>query len=161
MRRLLLSSVLAILVCAQIPAYAAGTAKNGDELKTKLESYETKINQAFKDKDSAAFMAHVDANAWQADASGFAPVTDVPTMMKDTEIQNFTISDYRIHMVDPEACVATYVWKGTGTYKGQAFPVAPVYCSTVWTKKGDDWKAVYHQETISMEGMAPAASTSR
>jgi hypothetical protein len=28
----------------------------------------------------------------------------------------------------------------------------------VWAKRGKDWKAVYHQETLAMSAMPPAAA---
>ena len=47
-----------------------------------------------------------------------------------------------------------YKWTGSGTFAGQPFP-STVYASTVWTKKGDKWIAVFHQESEAAKA-APA-----
>jgi hypothetical protein len=158
-------SALALL-CAAAVAHGAGMADQkgmmggmSGDMKTVLQGYEMKVCQAFKDKDSAAFLSYVDPNGWSADAMGFTPVSQVPSMMKDYEVTSFSIDDFKVQMIDADAYVATYVWKGTGSYKGEAFPAVPVYCSTVWSKKGDDWKAVYHQETFAMAAMSPAGGS--
>ena len=161
-----LPSLRTILVCSAVVLCAVGTrafAKTMEEVsngvKNMLQGYEIKINEGFKEKDPAPLMAYAEPNAWSADATGFSPVSAAPTMMKDIDIQSYTIEDYRAWQVNDDTIVSTYVWKGTGSYKGQAFPNAPCYCSTVWTKDGKEWKAAFHQETYGMEAVSHASAS--
>ncbi len=159
MRRFPLYLAGVILACSvtHLQARAAyGTqamGQAGTDLTSTLQGYETEINQALKNKDISAFNAHVDPNALSVDETGFTPTSQFATMIKDLECSSFTIENYQVHMIDKDAAVATYVWRGTVTFKGQAGP--PVtYCCTVWARQGKDWKAIYHQESAAAGGMS-------
>ena len=161
-----------VLITLALMALAASTlqadTKADKEMKEKmakpdisatLEAKERMIQEAFKNRDIAGFNAQVDANGWAIDPSGIMAVSSVPEMMKQVEIRSYTIEGYKTMMIDPNVYVSTYTYNGDATMAGQPFPNGPWYCSTVWAKKGKDWKAVYHQETLSMQGM-PAATAS-
>jgi hypothetical protein len=159
MRLLLVLVVMTILIGCGAPAYAQGTpgvvASGENELQAKLESYETKIDQAIKDKDTTAFMSYVDPNAISTDNTGFTPASALPAMIKDLDLQSFSIEEYKIMPIDQQTYIATYVWNGKGSYKGEPMPPVPSYCSTVWVQRGNDWKAIYHQESLAMQGPMP------
>lgn len=123
----------------------------GSDISTMLEAKERQVQEAFKNKDEKTFMSLVDPAAWMADPSGIASVSAAPEMMKQTDIQSYTIKDYAVHMIAKDVYVTTFVWNGVGMMGGQPYPPGPWYCSTVWAKRGNDWKAVYHQETLAME----------
>ena len=125
-------------------------AKSGD-VAAKLEENERKVQEAFKAKDAKTFMDMVDSDGWAADMTGFMPVSGVPDMMKDMELKSYTMEGFKALMIDHDAYVVTYTWKCEGSMKGQAMPAGPYYCSTVWHKKGNDWKAIYHQESLGMQ----------
>ena len=120
------------------------------EIPAILEANEKKFHDALKNRDEKGFMALVDPDGLSVDPNGFAPVSVVPEMMKQIVIRSYSISGFKTLMVDKECHVAIYTWNGEATYKGQPYPGGPWYCSTVWAKRGGDWRAIYHQETLAM-----------
>jgi hypothetical protein len=162
-RSLLVASFLASLASAGFAQGYGDKATTGSakgNVTPTLEALEHKINDAFKNQDSKTFLSVIDPNAWSVDAMGFTPVAEVAGMLKDVSIKSYSIEGYKVMPINDDTFVSTYTWKGEGTYKGQAFP--PVsYCSTIWTKHGKEWKAVFHQESVAMEGMQPQAAASR
>jgi hypothetical protein len=138
---------------------AMAVSAKGDVAST-LETLEHKVNDAFQKQDSKTFLSMIDPNAWSVDAMGFTPVSELAGMLKDIVIKHSTIEGYKVAMIDKDVYVATFTWKGDGAYKGEAVP--PItYCSTVWAKRGKEWKAVFHQESIPMPEMQQSAAGSR
>lgn len=131
---------------------AAGDKKDAGDVTATLEAKERQMQEWIKNKDAASFLAVLDKGAWMADPSGFnEAASTVPELMKMIEMKSYTIENYKTMTIDKDACVATYVFKGDATMGGQPYPPGPWYCSTVWAKRGKDWKAVYHQETLAMQ----------
>jgi hypothetical protein len=137
----------------------AGSAKG--EMTSPMEAMEHKINDAFKNQDAKTFLSLVDQNGWSVDAMGFTPVTVLAGSLKDFVVKSYSIEGYKVMLIDKNTCLATYTWKGEGSYKGEAFPPVPSYCSTVWTKRGKEWKAIFHQESMAMGGMPQQAAKSQ
>jgi len=144
-----------------VAAAGAAIAKDKDmDITATLKAKEMAINDAFKARDAAKMNMYIDANALMADNTGFMTLTQMQDLMKDVECRSYTIDNYKTMMIDKDAYVATYNWTADASYKGQPYPPGPYYASTVWAKKGKDWKAVYHQETMAMTpGAAPAAES--
>jgi hypothetical protein len=140
----------------------SGGKTGGDMTAWTLKAKEMQINDCFKKQDSKTFLTLVDPNAWSVDATGIAPVSQVLGMFKDITIKDYSIEGYTATPIDKDVYVATYTWKGEGTYKGQAWPPM-TYCSSVWAKRGGDWKCVFHQESIPMpsEEAQPAEGTAK
>ena len=144
----ILTALAALLALATGFAHAKGD-KGGDVSAT-LEAKEKSINDAFKNHDDKGFMALVDPTGWSVDPMGVSAVSGAVEMMKQVEIKSYTLTGYKTFMVDKDCYVSTYTWNGDATFKGQPYPAGPWYCSTVWAKRGKEWKAVFHQETLSM-----------
>lgn len=78
-------------------------------------------------------------------------------MAKDMKITSWTISNEKVVWADPNTAVLSYTWTGKGTMQGQPIP-SPTFASTVWTKRGGNWVALFHQETSKVATPpAPAA----
>ncbi len=133
-------------------------ATKGGDLSATLEAKERRIQESVKKKDIEGFMSMVDPDGWSADANGFMPVSSMREMIKEIEIRSYSMEDFKTQMIDRDAYIARYTWKGDASFKGQPYPAGPYYCSTVWAKRGKDWKAVYHHESMAMP--APAAGES-
>ena len=123
-----------------------------------LQDNERKINECWERKDKATFLSMVDPDGISADGSGFSRVADAAEMMNDFTVANLTLDAMKVTAIDKDACIVTYSWKGDASYKGQAMPPGPNYASTVWVKRGKEWKAVFHQETMATPA-APAAES--
>jgi len=113
-----------------------------------LIANEKKMNDAFVKGDKAAFAALVAPTSFSADGNGFMKGSDMLAMFEHVKITSSSISDEKVTWVDPNTAIVSYKWTGAGTVMGQ--PVPPVtYASTLWTKRGDKWLAVFHQESAS------------
>ena len=111
-----------------------------------LIANEKKMNEAFAKGDKAAFAALVSPTSVSADGNGFMKGSDMLAMFEQLKITSWAINDEKVTWVDPNTAIVSYKWTGAGTFMGQPIP-AVTYASTVWTKKGDKWVAVYHQES--------------
>jgi len=129
-------------------ALTAGIAFAQDKaaLDKALIANEHKVNEAVAKNDKAAFTALVAADGWAADGTGFMKNSDFIPMIDQVKVKSYKISDEKVQWVDANTAIVGYLWEGSGTFQGQPFP-SKVYASTVWTKKGDKWIAVYHQES--------------
>ena len=111
-----------------------------------LIANENKINDAVAKGDKAGFTALVAPDAWSLDGNGPMKVSEFAAMLDQMKVKTWKITDEKVMWVDSNTAVVTYKWTGSGTFQGQAFP-GVTYASTVWTKKGDKWLAVFHQES--------------
>lgn len=136
------------------PEYQASTAPDRSALDKALIANESKINDAVAKGNKAAFNALVSADAWSIDGAGLMKVSEFAAMLDQVKITTWKLSDEKVAWVDNNTAIVTSRWTGSGTFQGQPLP-ADTYCSTVWTKKGDKWVAVFHQES---EAAKPAAA---
>lgn len=136
------------------PEYQAAAAPDRGPLDKALIANEIKINEAVAKGDKAAFTALVSADALSIDGTGLMKVADFATMLDQLKISTWKLSDEKVAWVDQNTAIVTSTWTGSGTFQGQPVP-AQTYCSTVWTKKGAKWVAVFHQES---EVAKPAAA---
>ena len=127
------------------PAYQAA-APERSALDKALIANEIKINEAVAKGDKAAFTALLSADALSIDGTGLMKVADFATMLDQLKISTWKLSDEKVAWVDQNTAIVTSTWTGSGTFQGQPVP-AQTYCSTVWTKKGAKWVAVFHQES--------------
>ena len=70
-------------------------------------------------------------------------------MTKDVKITSWTMTDEKVLWADADTAILNYTWTGKGSYQGQPLP-SPTYASTVWTKRGGNWVAIFHQETTKV-----------
>ena len=111
---------------------------------------EQKISEAFTKKDIATLKTLIGDDGWGTDMMGANSITEtykqLPTM--DMKITDQIMSDFKYVWVNPTTVVLTYTWRGKGTMMGQPVP-SPAYGATVYTKRGEKWVAVFHQETVA------------
>jgi hypothetical protein len=132
---------------------AKGTADHS-ALEKALIANENKVSEAFAKGDKAAFSSLVAADGWSVDGTGLMKVSDLAAMLDQVKVKTWKISDEKVAWVDANTAILSYKWTGSGTFQGQ--PLPPVtYSTTVWTKKGDKWMAVFHQESEAAK-TAPA-----
>src|SRR5438093_1093092 len=143
------------LAAAQEKAPAKKAAGEHSAADKAIIANEEKVNEAFIKGDAATFKSLVAADAWAGDASGFSDMTTIDKMMADAKITESHMSGTKVLWVDPTTAVILYKWTGKGTFMGGQ-PVKPTYVSSFWTKKGDKWVEVYHQETETAPPHKPA-----
>jgi hypothetical protein len=111
-----------------------------------LIANERKVADAIAKGDKNAFSSLVAPTGWSVDATGVMKASDLIAMFDQVKVTSWAISDEKVSWIDGNTAILTYKWTGAGTFQGQPIP-GTVFASTVWTKKGDKWVAVFHQES--------------
>ena len=113
----------------------------------KLSANETKLWEAWKNKDSKPFQAWLVADGVMIGDQGIGKKSDVVQMMASApcEIKSFTLSDWKLSMANADAAMLTYKGTADGTCAGQAIPT--VWASSLWVNRKGKWMAFSHQET--------------
>ena len=87
--------------------------------------------------------------ALSADPGGILPAAEFEKVIPQIKVTDSKIEDARVTWAGDDAAIVTYKWTGKGTMMGQPVP-SPTYSTTVWSKKGKKWLAVFHQETVAV-----------
>ena len=117
------------------------------QLLKQLSASENKLWEAWKNKDPKPFKASLAANGVMIGENGVADKDTVVNGIAGMpcEVKSFTLSDWKINLIDSDAAVVTYKGVAEGTCAGT--PIPAVWASSVWVKSGGRWRAFSHQET--------------
>ena len=117
------------------------------QLQKKLAANETALWNAWKSKDAKPFQNLLAADGVMIGDEGVGTKGDVVKMMASMpcEVKSFTLSDWKLTMVDPNAALITYKGVADGTCQGK--PIPPVWASSVWVNRKGKWMAFSHQES--------------
>jgi hypothetical protein len=120
---------------------------NKAALMKKLSANETALWNAWKNKDAKPFNMWLAADGVMIGDQGVGTKKEVAGAMASMpcEVKSFTLSDWKIAMVDADAAVLTYKGTADGTCAGQAIPT--VWASSLWVSRKGKWYAFSHQET--------------
>lgn len=136
------------------PAKATVSAPGQSALDATLIANERKVNDAVAKGDKATFTSFVATDAMSADGMGFMKVSEFVGMFDQVKIKTWKLTDEKVWWVDASTAIVTSTWTGSGTFQGQPIP-PKTYCSSVWTKKGDKWVVMFHQESEAVKPPAP------
>ena len=116
-------------------------------LMKKLSANETALWNAWKNKDPKPFNMWLAADAVMIGEQGVAGKKEVAGEIASMpcDVKSFTLSDWKLTMVDADAAVLTYKGVADGTCAGKAIPT--VWASSVWVNRKGKWQAFSHQET--------------
>jgi hypothetical protein len=117
------------------------------QLMKKLSANETALWNAWKNKDAKPFNTWLAADSVMVGGQGVAGKKDVAGAMTSMpcEIKSFTLSDWKLTMVDADAGFLTYKGMADGTCAGK--PIPNVWASSLWVNRKGKWMAFSHQET--------------
>jgi hypothetical protein len=145
-----------------VSSIALGQAKTNSNAGTNpvadaLIAKEKQITDALMKKDVKAFNSLVASDGMLNGAMGRMAVADFKKVMfgPDYSLSNATMEDPQVMMIDKDAAILTYKSMGTETYKGHT-DAGTSYATTIWVKRGSEWKAVFHQESM----VVPTAAAS-
>src|SRR5437867_3501554 len=114
----------------------------------RLSAMETKLWEAWKNKDAKPFQAALSSDSIMVGDSGTAnkaaTVKEIGSM--PCEVKSFSLSDWKLTMINSSAALLTYKATQDATCNGTAVPPA-VWASSVWVNRGGKWQAFSHQET--------------
>jgi uncharacterized protein DUF4440 len=113
----------------------------------KLSANETKLWDGWKNKDAKPFQMLLASNGVMIGEEGIGTKDDVVKMMASMpcEVKSFTLSDWKLSMVNADAAVITYKGAADGTCGGQ--PIPTTWSSSLWVSRKGKWLAFSHQET--------------
>ena len=116
-------------------------------LMKKLSANETALWNAWKNKDAKPFNMWLAADGVMVGDQGVAGKKDIASAMASMpcEVKSFTLSDWKLTMVDADAAFLTYKGVADGTCAGTAIPT--VWASSLWISRKGKWQAFSHQET--------------
>jgi hypothetical protein len=117
------------------------------QLLKKLSANETALWTAFKNKDVKPFQTLLTADGVSIGEEGIGNKADIVKMLPTMpcEVKSFTLSDWKLSMVDADAAVLTYKGVTDGTCAGQ--PIPTVWSSSLWVNRKGKWVVFSHTET--------------
>jgi hypothetical protein len=120
------------------------------QLLRRLSASETKLWEGWKNKDPKPFQANLSADSILVGGSGVSGKADSikGIIGGDCQVASYTLSDWKLTMIDSDAALLTYKGAAEGTCGGQ--PIPTNWASTVWVKRRGRWQAFTHQETPVM-----------
>jgi hypothetical protein len=120
----------------------------------KLVDMEKSLWEAWKNHDSAPFQKLLSSDSVNVNPMG---VTGTEQAVKDIggsdcKVNSYSVDDPKATWVDKDAVLLTYKANQDAVCGGQKVPET-VWASSLWVKKGNEWKAAFHQETPAQSGM--------
>jgi hypothetical protein len=116
----------------------------------KLSAMETKLWEAWKNKETKQFQASLASDSVMIGDSGTAnkatAIKDLTEMACD--VRSYTLSDWKLTMINSGAALLTYKATQDATCGGTTVPPA-VWASSIWVNRGGRWQALSHQETTA------------
>jgi len=130
------------------PAPKPKPAMTKAQMLKKLSAMETKLWEAWKNKDSKPFQATLASDGIMVGDSGTATkaatVKEIASMPCD--VKSYSLSDWKLTMINSGAALLTYKGTQDATCGGTTAPPA-IWASSVWVNRGGKWQAFSHQET--------------
>lgn len=113
----------------------------------KLSASETKLWEAWKNKDAKPFKASLSADSVMVGDSGVQGKNDAIKDLTSApcEVKSFQLSDWKLTMLNSSTAVLTYKGAADGTCGGMAIPAN--WSTSIWVNRGGKWMAAFHQET--------------
>ena len=140
MRKTLTGCVLLLLII--------GGAAAQEKKAPPIEAQVRKLWQAFKGKDKAKLSALINDD-FRIFEEGMSTIGDKKTEVNavdEYELTSFTLSDFTVKPLGPNAALVTYLAQYEGKSGGETQKGKSIFAE-VWTRTGNDWKATYMQET--------------
>ena len=113
-----------------------------------LEGHVRKLWEAFQQKDKATLSAMLDDGFRQFE-EGLSTFGDKKTEVNapdEFELLSYTLSDFSVQWIGPNAALVTYVAQYEGKSGGEVSKGKSVF-GEVWIRAGRRWKDLYMQET--------------
>jgi hypothetical protein len=143
--------VMAVACSLLLPTVAAAQEKQATKsiaIAPALEAKVRKVWEDFKTKNKASLAAALadDFRMFEEGTSGFGDnKTDIASV-DELELISYTLKDFTVKSLGPRAALVTYRAHYESKSGGQVAKADSVF-GEVWTREGNDWKALYLQET--------------
>ena len=145
MGRARMALLLWAIVGSMVPAAVLGQARADAATEAALIDNERRLVQAVARGDQATFRTHMADDATWASGTGFVPAAMFAESLAQANVATTDLVNPQVLWVDPTTAIVAYSRAGSASS-----PASPnVISSTVWTRRGDKWVAVYHQESAA------------
>ena len=150
MKRTLVAVVVLLLSFASAAAAAQEkqpAAKPGT-MPPPIEAQVRKLWEAYKNKDKATLSAILDGGFRQFE-EGLSTFGDKKTEVNavdEFELLSYTLRDFTVKSIGPSAALVTYIAQYEGKSGVEVSKANSVF-GEVWVRDGNEWKALYMQET--------------
>ena len=141
---IVLFSLLLAGAVAQTEPAAKSPAKSGSALEAKVRA----VWEGFHKKDKAAVSSLID-DSFRTISDGDSDFGDKKAEVGEVDdytIDKYDLTNFHVEHLGPNAAIITYTAEYSGQYQGKPVHTRGVF-GEVWQKRGNDWKAVYSQET--------------
>jgi hypothetical protein len=146
MRKFIAILATIVVTVAAAGAQESSAGKSDDTTVKMLIANEHSLYQAVAKADKASFQSLVLPEGVWTTMSGFIPLGRLADGLDAFQLQKWGIDNPRVTWTDGNTAILLYVRTGGGTFNGHPF-AAVTLASTLWTKRGDKWLAIHHQET--------------
>ena len=113
-----------------------------------LEARVRRLWESFKNKDKAALSGMLD-DRFRLFEEGLSSIGDKKAEVNavdEFELLNYTLSDFAVKPIAPNAALVTYTAQYEGKSGGEVSKSKSVF-GEVWIRTGNEWRAFYTQET--------------
>jgi hypothetical protein len=147
MRKMLITAVCFLLFASA----AAQSKKPQPQTGPPAKLFEAKVRKAWEDyknknKDGFAAILADGFREVEEDSSGFADKKAILEGMDQLELSQYTLKDFDTRPAGANAALVTYMADYSGKLAGEPLQAKCIY-GEVWTKRGNEWKLLYVQET--------------
>jgi len=150
MKRALIAVAVLLLSVAGAATAQEKPAAKSNPAAPPLEAKERKLWEDFKNKDKAGLAGLLDDDFRQFEEgqSTFGDKKTEVNAVDEFELVSYTLSDFTVKSLGPNAALITYIAQYEGKSGGEASKAKSVFAE-VWIRKGkeNDWKDFYMQET--------------
>jgi hypothetical protein len=148
MKRALVAVALLLSCASAATAQEKQPAVKSGPVPAQLEARERKLWEAFRNKDKATLSAMLDGGFRQFEEglSAFGDKKAEVNAVDDFELISYTLSDFTVTSIGPNAALVTYIAQYEGKSGGETSKAKSVF-GEVWIRAGNEWKELYMQET--------------
>lgn len=133
---------------AQEKQQVAKSATTARLVAPQVEAQVRKLWEDFKKKDKPALSALLD-DRFRLFEEGLSTIGDKQTEVNavdDFELLSYTLSDFTVKSIAPNAALVTYIAQYEGKSGGEVSKGKSIF-GEVWIRSGNQWKDFYMQET--------------
>jgi hypothetical protein len=147
-RTLVVVAALLLSFAATAAAQQKSQAIKSGSVPREIEAQVRKLWEAFKNKDKATLSALLDDD-FHLFEEGLSTIGDKKTEVNavdEFELISYTLSNFTVKSTAPNTALVTYIAQYEGKTGGEVSKGKSIF-GEVWIHSGNEWKALYMQET--------------
>src|SRR5437762_11967881 len=122
-------------------ANSATTAKSATPTEAEAMDREKGTWDAIKKKDYDGFGNMITTDYLEVGGDGIFNKEEIIADLKNLTLNDYTISNSKMMVIDKDAFLLTYDVTIKGVYKNEAFPEGPYHAGSAWVNRDGKWQA--------------------